>query len=163
MAGASSNACPVIPVIVKRWATILRDFRANAGNKKPLHPTWDERALCLPWFHPHSAWPTKNVRHALHCWPITVALRSRLPPENSGSALCSRVVFAVVVSGDGSQPVAISRCRAPPGTRPAPRMLCVCHCQHITPVMRCKACAIVAPHATLRTVLPATRNALSGR
>ena len=55
------------------------------ATKKPSHPTWDERATCLPWFHPHSARRMQSsARRALHSWQITDALRDSLPPVKVG-------------------------------------------------------------------------------
>lgn len=65
-------------------AHALRMSPQNA-TKKPFHPTWDERATCLPWFHPHSTRRMQSsARRVLHCWPITDALRDSLPPVKAG-------------------------------------------------------------------------------
>jgi len=58
--------------------------------KKPSHPAWDERATCLPWFHPHFTRRMQSpARHVLHSWPITDALRDSLPPVKAGRCRAS--------------------------------------------------------------------------
>ena len=64
--------------------------RPQKAAKKPSHPAWDERATCLPWFHPHFTRRMQSpARRALHSWPITDALRDSLPPMKAGRCRAS--------------------------------------------------------------------------
>ena len=72
-----------------RWM-VNRPSTPQKATKKPSHPTWDERATCLPWFHPHSTRRLQSsARRALHSWPITDALRDSLPPMKAGRCRAS--------------------------------------------------------------------------
>ena len=69
---------------------VNRPSAPQKATKKPSHPTWDERATCLPWFHPHSTRRLQSsARRALHSWPITDALRDSLPPMKAGRCRAS--------------------------------------------------------------------------
>jgi hypothetical protein len=105
--------------------------------------------------HPSVVPPTFHATNAVACSSRASFLADNgCPPRQpaaseGGSVPGQRVVFAAIIAGDGSQPVAICRCRKTPATRPALRHNYSYHIQHITSRTDCKACATVASHATL--------------
>lgn len=124
--------------------------RTAKGHKKTLSSRLGRKGN-MPSVVP----PTFHATNAVACSSRASFLADNgCPPRQpaaseGGSVSGQRVVFAVIIAGDGSQPVAICRCRKTPATRPALRHNYSYHIQHITSRTDCKACATVASHATL--------------